>query len=217
MSVPLGHKNHRSRGGGGPRVYSRKPGYVYEVELVNNPILGEVYQLTVIESNSSARTFAERFVWKSPKWKRNPLLTRTFNKVVPKYNEWENKDLTVILVGNEGHLYIDEGKTFFRVHDYDNVVNSVVIPNGVERIANGALAFALAKKLYLPESMKSVAFGGFYGTYTLEEVDIASSILDFSEECDMFFSHLKVYVPKGSCDYYKKELQKFICIEIEEK
>lgn len=47
MSVPLGHKNHRSVRGCTPRVYNSKPGYIYELELVNNPILGNVYQLPV--------------------------------------------------------------------------------------------------------------------------------------------------------------------------
>jgi len=214
MSVPLGHKNHKSNGSCSTRVYSSKPGYVYEVEFVNNPILGEVYQLTVIDSYSSARTSAERSVWKSPKWKRNPLLTRTFNKVVPKYNEYENKDIKQILICNDGHLYSEGGKTFFRVHDYDNVVESIVVHDGVERIAKDAFQFVLAKKLYLPQSIKNISFGAFYGTETLEEIHIAAPNIDFSEECDMFFAHKKVYVPKDSLEYYNKELHKFINIEI---
>lgn len=216
MSVPLGHKNHKSiRGHGCPRIYTTKPGYVYEVELIDNPILGEVYRLTVVDSSSELRKNSERFIWKSPKWKRNALLTRTLNKVVPKYNEDIDKGISTLIIGNDGHLYTDEGETFYRVHDYEDVVPEVIVPEGVKTIAKEAFRFALVKKVFLPRSLTTILFGSFYGTYTIKEVQLASSDLVFTDEGG-FLSHVKVLVPKGTYDYYNKQFNEFICIKLVE-
>jgi hypothetical protein len=215
MSVPLGHKNHKSsRGCNEPRAYHKKPGYVYEVEKVSNPILGDVYQLKVLDLNSSARTNAERFIWKTEKWKRNPLLTRTFNKVVPKYNEWGKKYL-IFQVGNDGHLYADNGNTLLRVHDYEDFVDSVVIPHGVEKIEKEAFEFVLAHKLILPETVKTVEFGGFYGINNVKEIDFYSNNT-FVSDNDYFLRSVVIKVPKGSLDFYKEQLKKSFRVEFEE-
>ena len=217
MSVPLGHKNHKSiRGSSNPRVYYTKPGYVYEVELIDNPILGRVYRLNVLDSSSSVRKFSERFIWKSPKWKKNALLTRTFNKVVPKYNEWENKGLVSLLVGNDGHLYTDGGETFYRVHDYEDLVERVIIPEGVKTIWKDAFQFSLVKQIYLPLSLKTISFASFAHTNCLEVLKIPSSNLDFSKEGG-FLGHIKIFIPKGSYSFYYEQFKKSPRIELVEE
>jgi len=203
MGVPLGHRNHRGSSGGYGRSYRYRYGYEYEVELVNNPILGEVYKLTIVSTFGSGRLVSERFIFKSPKWKRNPILTEAFNKNVPRYREHNVIVPNHIFVTNDGCLYTDDGKSFYKVKYLDEFSDepggTCIIPEGVTTLKNGCI-FRHLDKMILPQSLTTLEEDSFWCA-TIDELIIKNKNLDFSGL--RYFPDLeKVYIPIGSKDFY---------------
>ena len=90
-----------------------------------------------------------------------------------------------------------------------------MIPHGVEKIEKEAFEFVLAHKLILPETVKTVESGGFYGINYVKEIDFYSNNT-FVSDNGYFLHSVVIKVPKGSLDFYKEQLKKSFRVAFEE-